>query len=128
MAEYNIQGAIDTPTVILDRDANKFEISGRSLPENAIKFYMPILEWLDDYAQNPLPKTEFVFDMAYYNTATAKQILKILLRLEDLSNNGNDVHVTWMYEEDDIDMEEAGDEYARIVNIPIDTIATKIRR
>ncbi len=119
MAAFRIKGEEDIPTVILDRDNSVFELSGRSIPEEAAKFYRPILNWLDDYTRNPLPRTEFVINMSYYNTATAKQILEILLRLEDIYSTGHDVRVTWIYESGDIDMEDAGVEYARIVNVPI---------
>ncbi len=119
MAAFRIKGDEDIPTVVLDRENNIFEMSGRSLPEEALSFYRPILKWLDDYARNPLPRTEFVFNMSYYNTATAKQILEILLRLEDIYSTGHDVRVTWLYESGDIEMEDAGVEYARIVNVPI---------
>jgi len=119
MRAIRIKGEEDMPSVILDRDNNEFELSGRSLPENAITFYRPILEWLDSYTINPLPRTEFVFRMTYYNTATAKQILEILLRLEDIYSAGHDVRATWLYESGDGDMEDAGVEYARIVNVPI---------
>ena len=53
MRVIKIQGSDDTPKVILDADNNTFEISGRSLPEDVVAFYDPILEWLDEYAQNP---------------------------------------------------------------------------
>ena len=119
MKTFRIQGEDDTPTVILDRENNVFEISGRSLPESSVLFFRPILDWLDEYKHNPLPRTEFVFNMTYYNSATAKQILEILLRLEDIYCMGNDVRVTWLYEGGDVDMEDAGVEYARIVNVPI---------
>ncbi len=107
------------PSVILDRDANIFEMSGRSIPENALEFYRPILRWLDEYSVNPLPKTEFVFKMGYYNTATAKQILEILLRLEDMYNAGHEVRVVWLYENGDSDVEDAGVEMSHIVNVPL---------
>ncbi|MBO4771351.1 MAG: SiaC family regulatory phosphoprotein [Bacteroidales bacterium] len=119
MAAFRIKGEDDIPSVTLDRDNNIFEISGRSLPEETMLFYRPILNWLDNYARNPLPRTEFVFDMTYYNTASAKQFLEILLKLEDIYCMGYDVRVTWLYENGDFDMEDAGVEYARIVNVPI---------
>ena len=119
MEAFKIKGEEDIPTVILDRENNIFELSGRSIPEESAKFYRPILNWLDEYARNPLPRTEFVMNMTYYNTSTAKQILEILLRLEDIYSMGHDVRVTWLYESGDIDMEDAGVEYARIVNVPI---------
>ena len=126
MEAFKIKGEEDIPTVILDRDNSIFELSGRSIPEESVKFYPPRLNWLDEYARNPLPRTEFVFNMTYYNTSTAKQILEILLRLEDIYSMGHDVRVTWIYESGDIDMEDAGVEYARIVNVPIIMTTTEV--
>ncbi len=119
-----IQGTDDTPLVILDPnpDNPKFEISGRSLPEDVVAFYEPILEWLDEYAKNPLPKTVVDFKLEYFNTASSKLLLDILLKLEDMYDDGHDVLVRWHYPEDDEDMQEAGEEYADIVEVPFEMV------
>jgi uncharacterized protein YkuJ len=56
--------------------------------------------------------------MTYFNTASSKIILDILMRLEDLHNDGKNITVEWHYEEDDEDMQEAGEEYSEIVEVP----------
>jgi len=99
------------------------EISGRSLPEDVAAFYEPILDWLDEYAESPNAKTVFDFKLVYFNTASSKLLLDILLKLEDLADEGNDVLVRWHYPEDDEDMEEAGEEYADIVDVPFEQVA-----
>ena len=76
-----------TPSVVLDKDAGIFEIAHRSLPENAIDFFDPIINWIKEYAKNPNKITEFSFKLEYYNTATSKQIAKLLLILEELNSN-----------------------------------------
>lgn len=120
-----IQGTDDTPKVILDPNPNDpiFEISGRSLPEDVVAFYEPILEWFDDYAQKPLDKTVFDFKLEYFNTASSKLLLDVLLKLEDMFDDENDVLVRWHYPEDDEDMEEAGEEYADIVEVPFKQVS-----
>ena len=120
-----IQGTDDTPKVILDpnTDSPIFEISGRSLPEDVVAFYEPILEWLDEYAQGPMEKTIFDFKLDYFNTASSKLLLDVLLKLEDMYDDGNDVLVRWHYPEDDEDMEEAGEEYADIVEVPFEQVS-----
>ena len=50
----NIVKQEDTPSVILDKEQGLFEIGHRSLPENAIAFYEPILNWLNEYKSAPL--------------------------------------------------------------------------
>ena len=97
MEVINIPGTDDTPNVILDKGNNKFEISGRSLPEDVNMFYEPILNWIDGYAEDPNAKTEFVFNLEYFNTASSKIILDILLKFEEIAENDNDVVIKWHY-------------------------------
>ena len=63
MEPIKIAGTEDTPTVILDKDKDIMEISGRSLPEDVASFYDPILNWLDEYAQDTNEKTIFNFSV-----------------------------------------------------------------
>jgi hypothetical protein len=123
MDAIKIMDTDDTPKIILDPDNSIFEISGKSLPEDVTSFYEPILSWLGAYASEPLEKTEFAFKLIYFNTASSKALLDILMKLEEISEAGNEVLIKWYYPEDDEDMEEAGEEYAEIVDIPFEQIS-----
>lgn len=120
MDVIKIKGTDDTPNVILDAENSIIEFSGRSLPEDVITFYTPALQWIEEYAKNPNSKTHVIFRLEYFNTASSKAILDILLKFEDILNEGNDVIVQWYYQEDDEDMLEAGEEYSEIVDIPFE--------
>ena len=113
-----ISATEDTPGVRLDAASDIFELSGRSLPEDVVKFYKPILDWLDEYAQSPNALTVFDFKLSYFNTASSKIILDILMKLEGISN----IAIKWHYPSDDEDMMEAGEEYADIVDVPIEMV------
>lgn len=123
MEVMKIAGTDDTPSVMLDAANDIFEISGRSLPEDVAAFYNPIIEWMDQYNQNPNAKTIFSFKLIYFNTASSKMLLDILMKLEDLQKLGKDALVKWHYAEDDEDMKEAGEEYADIVDVPFEQIS-----
>ena len=123
MEVINIAPTDETPGVILDAASNKFEFNGRSLPEDVTIFYNPILDWFDAYGLSPNPTTEVHFKLVYFNTASSKSILDILLKLEEISEAGNDLKVFWYYQEDDEDMEEAGEEYSDIVEVPFEMIS-----
>ncbi len=123
MEIIKIQGTDDTPAVILDATNHLFQISGRSLPEDVTAFYDPLLEWLDEYSENNKDKIEFEFKLTYFNTASSKLLLDILLKLEEMYENGIEILVKWYFPEDDEDMEEAGEEYADIVDIPFEQIS-----
>jgi len=123
MDVIKIMGTDDTPTVTLDAGSNIFEISGRSLPEDVAAFYNPIIEWMEKYNQAPLAKTVFNFKLVYFNTASSKMLLDILMKLEELHNAGKQVVVKWHFADDDEDMKEAGEEYADIVDVPFEQIS-----
>lgn len=123
MEVIKILGTDDTPNVILDAENEIFEISGRSLPEDVTAFYEPILTWLEDYADNTNEKTIFTFKLVYFNTASSKLLLDILMKLEELYENGKDILIKWYFPDDDEDMEEAGEEYSDIVDVPFEMVS-----
>ncbi|OFX58310.1 MAG: nuclear pore complex subunit [Bacteroidetes bacterium GWA2_30_7] len=118
----NIIGTDDIPSVILDAANGKFEMSGRSLPEDVSAFYKPILDWMDKYSESANPKTVFDFKLTYFNTASSKIILDILMKLEAISNDGKEVLIKWHFPAEDEDMEEAGEEYSEIVDVPFEKV------
>ena len=123
METIKIQGTEDTPKIILDAGNDIMEISGRSLPEDVSSFYEPVLNWLNEYAENPKKKTVFNFNLTYFNTASSKLLLDILMKLEEMHEKGQDVLIRWHFPEDDEDMAEAGEEYAEIVDVPFEQVA-----
>ena len=115
-----IEATDDTPKVVLDPSNNNFEFSGKSLPEDVTTFYGPVMDWLDGYAEATNPKTVVKFNLVYFNTASSKLILDILFKLEEIFDDGNDISVEWHYQEEDEDMEEAGEEYGDLVEMPLE--------
>lgn len=119
MTDLKIAKTISTPTVILDKTNGKFLFQGRSIPEDAVDFYKPILNWFRDYALTPNPQTCVEFRLEYFNTSSSKLILDLMLKLKNISG----VSIIWYYTEDDDDMKEAGEEYSELVNFPFDIVA-----
>lgn len=120
MDKFEFAGTDDRPTVILDKDSSKFEFSGKSLPEDVEEFYRPIIDWLDDYCEDPNDKTDVVFKMDYFNTASSKMLLDVMGKFEEMKENGKDVVIHWYYMEDDEDMQEAGEGYEELVEVPFE--------
>lgn len=123
METIKITGTEDTPSIVLDAANQVFEISGRSLPEDVAAFYKPIIGWLDEYTKNPHPKIIFSFRLTYFNTASSKMILDVMMKLQSIHESGKEVLVKWFYPDDDEDMKEAGAEYADIVDIPFEQLS-----
>ena len=122
METIKIQGTDDTPGIIFDVENNVFQISGRSMPEDVTAFYEPLLDWLDDFSEIAKGKIVFEFKLEYFNTASSKLLLDVLMKLEDMFEEGKEISVKWYFPDDDEDMEEAGEEYADIVDVPIELV------
>lgn len=117
-----VEGTVKTPTVVLDADAGVLLIRGRSIPENTIDFFSPINDWVDSYCAVPKDKTTFQIRLEYFNTSTSKCLLDLLRKFENINKFRSEVTVEWYYEINDDDMEEAGQDYQAIVELPFNMI------
>ena len=115
---FQIEGNTSRPTVLFNASTGQFRMTGRSILENSIRFYEPLIKWIDDYIKNPAEKTEFHMELEYFNTSTSKYLLQILQQFEFMFERGNDVTVVWYYTDED--MQELGNDYQQIVHIPFE--------
>ena len=122
MEPIYIEGTPKTPLVKFDEDKGVIEIKGRSIPENSIEFYKPLVDWLDLYAKTPLTKTQVNVQLEYFNTSSSKCILDVFKKLEGIHKSNHEVVINWYYEEDDEDMLEAGEDYESIIRVPFKMI------
>ncbi len=123
MEAKRIDGTDESPEVILDKTTNEFVFKGKSLPEDVKEFYTPIHSWIEEYAKDPNEETIVEFSMEYFNSASSKQILDILEKFAVIVATGKKITVKWHFMEDDEDMEDAGDSYADIVDMPFELIS-----
>lgn len=116
-----IQATQDTPSIILNKETSTFIIAERSYPEDAFEFYIPVLEWIEDYCKNANDHTLFDFKLDYFNTTSSKQIFKIMLMLEELSKT-KDVKVRWHYKSSDREMKTHGEIFTKIITAPVELV------
>jgi hypothetical protein len=122
MESLSIEGTAKTPTVRFDADSGIIEIKGRSIPENSIEFYKPLVDWLDKYGKTAKPVTKVNVQLEYFNTSSSKCILDVFKKLEGIHKSNHEVVINWYYEEDDEDMLEAGEDYESIIRVPFKMI------
>ena len=116
MENLRIEGSDDTPVVVLDKGKAIFEISGRSLPEDVLQFYEPVINWIKLYSKDANPTTSFSFKLDYFNTASSKVLLDLLNRLKDIKG----ISIVWYYYEDDEEILDAGKEFSEQVDAPFE--------
>jgi hypothetical protein len=111
MKNINLEPTTSTPEVRFSADG-RLMIEGRSLPENVIKFYNPLVEWVGKL------KTEVVkidLNLEYLNSASSRKILEIL-KVLDINSNIKVLIVNWHYESDDEDALESGQIFEDLLN------------
>jgi hypothetical protein len=119
MENIILQPTPKTPSVKMDAEKGAVEIKGRSIPENSLEFYKPLIDWVEKYAVAPQSETEIHIQLEYFNTSSSKCLLDLFKRLETINNK---VTINWYYEQDDEDMLEAGEDYEAIINVPFKMI------
>lgn len=122
MENLQLEGSAKTPQVNFDSQNGKLMLKGRSIPENSIEFYKPLNDWIDSYALEPTEVTTIDIKLEYFNTSSSKCILDLFKKLEKINGAKTEVSVNWYFEEDDEDMEEAGEDYQAIIKLPFKMI------
>lgn len=113
---FKVTGNSNRPDVNFNADTGILELSGRSILENAGKFYEPIEYWVEEYLCHPAEKTVFKMKLEYFNTTTSKFLLALLERLELIYRAGKDIEIHWHFI--DPEMEELGEDYRNMVPMP----------
>jgi hypothetical protein len=122
MDNLQIAGSNKTPEISFDSNNRVLSISGRSIPENSIEFYKPMLAWMEQFAATKPESTTLQIKLEYFNTSSSKCLLDIFKKLEII---GGKCQVEWYYEQDDEDMLEAGEDYEAIVHVPFKMIGVE---
>ncbi|MCQ2203777.1 MAG: DUF1987 domain-containing protein [Bacteroidales bacterium] len=125
MEKITIEESSKTPFISMDPDKGLIEIKGRSIPENSLEFYKPLVEWLSEYSDTEPKTTQVKIKLEYFNTSSSKCILDIFKRLEVMYRKGWTVEIFWYYDEDDEDMYESGEDYQSILTCPISLVENK---
>lgn len=131
MESLIIEGTEDSPSVKFDVNSGQFVISGKSRPENTVKFFSPIMDWITKFYTTPPPQKDqmidnppvvFVFNLEYFNSISAKYILDIIFALKGFVSEGNKIGIEWHFAKLDDDMLETGKEFSNMVNLKFDFI------
>ncbi|MEQ8926018.1 MAG: DUF1987 domain-containing protein [Fulvivirga sp.] len=124
MDNYTLTPTPKTPRLYFNSESGDFEISGRSIPENSIEFYRPLMEWLDQYVTAPSTKTRMTINLEYFNTSSSKCLVEIFRKLEKTLEK-SDVKILWHYEEEEEDMMESGEDFKKIIKVPLELVVAK---
>jgi hypothetical protein len=133
LKDLHIEGTEFTPEIVFS-SGGTFHISGISRPEDVFNFYQSPVEWLKKFKDEILvnapdqfnsPALHFVFKMKYFNSASAKHLLRMLDILKGFEEMGFELKLDWYHEEADEQLLEDGQDLSDAVDIPFNYIPLK---
>jgi hypothetical protein len=117
MVKLELKETATTPYINFDPTSGVIRMEGRSIPENVIDFYQPILGWVEEYGKSIQPETTVHLKFEYFNTSSSKRIFDLMKKFEKIAiETGAKVTINWYYEEDDEDIYFAGNDYKALIN------------
>jgi len=112
MEKLVIEATKYTPEIYFDCEKNILEIRGKSYPENTSVFYSPVFKWLETYLGHEKSQDITVnMELIYFNSSSSKILMDFCDILDAAAANGKAITVNWIYEEDDEDAFEFGEEF-----------------
>lgn len=127
MQKFHIKETASTPEILLSPGDNRFFIRGNSSPEDVRALYYPVIDWVKTFVDDALEGAYNMFtkenpiyfkiDLSYFNSSSAKFLFDILSELKRLKPSEIPVVVMWFYDEEDIDIKDAGADIAILVGM-----------
>jgi hypothetical protein len=115
MKQLIIDGTKYSPRIDLD-PIGVIRIQGRSIIEDPLTFYQPVLRWVKCCTFETL-KMEIMLE--YMNTSSTKQLFSLLNMILD-NRSIKSIYINWYYEKGDEDILEMGREIESLIKIPFD--------
>ncbi len=101
-----------TPEIRLDSAKHILEIRGESYPENTAGFYVPILDWIEEYVGNlKLQQVAVNMEIIYFNSSSSKVLMDLFDIFSAATKKGKAITVNWIYDMENENALMAGEEF-----------------
>lgn len=112
MENLEIAATKSSPEVNFNGSEHTLSIVGESYPENTTLFYEPVFAWIESYMGTVGDEEVTVnIELIYFNSSSSKVLMDLFEILEDLSDEGKNITVNWIYDEDNEASLEYGEEF-----------------
>lgn len=113
MENLQIQATKSSPAIDFNAQTNILTIEGESYPENTTVFYENVLKWIEEYLLAVEEQEVIVnIELIYFNSSSSKVLMDLFDTLEESSEDGKNIIVNWIYDEDNEASLEYGEEFA----------------
>ena len=117
MMENNTIQATELGPEIRMEVSGMMTIKGRSMMEDASIYYKSCYEWVARYIVEQNKELSVEIDLSYFNSSSAKQLLKILMMLDDSDVSAK---IIWVYPSESDVLYERGQEMEIMLDLPFE--------
>jgi hypothetical protein len=115
--KYFLEKTSHSPLISFDN--NTLLISGRSIPEDTMNLFGPLIDILEEYTKNPMPVTKAEISLEYSNSSSNRSLMIIMEIFEKLYADGRNVIINWNYVKGDLEMLALGEDFKSLIKVPI---------
>lgn len=116
-----IEKTMKSPEVLFDRENGIISLKGNAILEDTIPFFEPLIQWVDEYVQNP-KDTHVDIDLEYFNTSAAKVFVCIFKSLSRIEQANRKLNINWIYCEDDEIIRDSGIDFSKLSRLKFNMI------
>ncbi len=102
------------PEIRLDASGT-ISIHGKSMMEDASLYYSVCQNWVKEYLQKNIGLITVEIDLSYFNSSSAKQLMKLLMTIDESETKGQ---VIWVYPKGNDVLLERGQELEIMLDLP----------
>jgi hypothetical protein len=121
MEDLHINMTQQTPEIAFKTNGD-LSIKGVSIPENTHAFYTSAMDWLKEFEFNLPLEVKLDLDFEYLNTASNRSIIELIKLISKYKEKRIDLKINWLYEADDDDALELGEDIEFCVDIKFNFI------
>lgn len=125
MNNLKIEATKSTPLVDFDADTGRLSLKGESYPENAFKFFEPLLAWVQEFlAVTPARPAAVELSLPYINTSSSKCLMMLLDALAQAKASGRKIEAAWYFDPENESEKECAEEFVELVDLGIRLLPT----
>ncbi len=115
MQDFIMEGGRIRPSARFSSVEGVLSLEGRSLLESAEEVFDKMNKWFNEYINNPRPVTTINIALEYFNSSTAKALIRFLIISKKLENKSK-LTINFYY--DDENVLEYGRDFSDVIGIP----------
>jgi len=96
MSEFksiSVEGTRNTPKIEFNNLTGELILQGRSLPENVVDVYEPLVAWIGEYVKLPRNTTNLYLKLEYFNSASLLWIVQIIKMLSTIDKEETAIYI-----------------------------------